>query len=808
MDVDASLLRSRAEIAFAELLVRSPDPSPEDLDALCVHHPDLSADLRRMQAELAGLRSVFSSARTGPTDAPDLGEFECTRLLGRGGMGEVWEARDRELDRTVAIKVLPATSEADASAQLRFQREAQAAGRIQHPAIVAVHETGEWRGRRYIVQELVPGGRTLRDEIEELRRAGNLPHDHFRRTAERFVLLAEALGAAHAAGVIHRDIKPQNVLLTPQGEPKVADFGLAWLEGSEGLSRAGEFLGTYLYASPEQLERPGHAGEASDVFSLAATLYECLTLRRPFEGDTVAEIAHAVTTREPSPPHRVRRRCPIELSLLCMKALEKRPQARYASMQEFGADLTRFLEYRAISARPPSPWRRLQKWARRHPTAASVMTLLTLALAVVLGLYIQAEGLRAEANSRTLEARQESAVRQEVVEFLLGLFAEADPDLVGSEDPRARELLARGVAHIRSGAIVEPEVRARLLAAMATVHAKLGEFQEANTMAAEAVALWGQLGKLEHPEAVTARTLLGTTFLDRGDNAAAGRNLAPIVSRWRAAGDIPAATAVDALVGLASAWAGLDRIAEAERAFVEAEQVAATLAEDPPRHLYLAQDRHTRLLRGRDSSAAEQRLRSALAERAALRGSGSPFWLEPLMNLALVLQDQGEFEEADELYEEALLAIEASLGPEHPRALTVLNNMATSSAAQGRLAEAEECYRELLARRERLFGAEDEGAYVVRANLANCLIGAGRFDEALAILPRLRADLERAYGDADPRALSTRCSVAVTQAGLGRFEDAAGTLRDVLALLSPESPIRASVETALEEYEAAARAED
>jgi len=810
---DPSRLRSRAEIVFAEFLARRPSLSPDDVTTLCGEHAELEPELRRMHAELVGMRSMLAAApgADAGVQVPRIEGFECLSLLGRGGMAEVWEARDLALGRRVAVKVMTAALDASDVALQRFEREAQAASRVQHRSIVAVHASGSSGGRSYIVQELVPGGRTLRDEIEALRRAGQPPPGHARRTAERFAALAAGLAAAHAAGIVHRDLKPQNVLCGPGGELLVSDFGLAHVLGDERLSRTGEFLGTYPYASPEQFHGDPRAIDAkSDVFSLGATLYECLTLVRPFEAFGPKAIARAVLSEDPEPPHRRCRWVPEELSLICMKALEKRPQERYASMDALREDLRAFLEHKAVTARAPGAWRRGQKWCRRHPTAASAIALGAAAFGVVLALYLRAEGLRREASQargdalrQAEEARRESRARQAVVDFLVGLFDRGDPEL--ADDPRASEVVARGIDDVREAAQLEPDVRARLLVALASVHTKLGRFQEATEVAEEALELWRALGDEHQVEAVDARLLLANTLLDRQDGAAARAHFEPVVERWHARADLPARTAAEALLGLAASRPTEE--GETETLLDEAEELARGLDEHPPRLLYRIQDRRVRNALGRgDALRAEELLRDVLVEREPLRGTGSTFWLEPLANRALALQKLERLDEAEAAYGEAYAAVVSGLGADHPRALTLRNNLATLYTDLGRLAEAESLLAEVIERRERLYGAEDEGLFVLRFNLGKCIVDQGRYEEGRTRLASLAADLRARYGPQDSRIVLAESAVAESFLREGRPDEAAERLRRLLEDLPADSPLRAVLERGL--AQCAARAGD
>ena len=283
------------------------------------------------------------------------GDFELTRELGKGGMGVVWEAVDRTLRRRVALKILPVQVELVPQALLRFQREAQAGGRISHAGIVAIHAFGQHAGTHYIAQELVADGRTLADLIGERRRQTEVPAGYYHDVAQLFVRAADALQVVHDAGVVHRDIKPSNILLDGGGNPKVADFGLAQVEDALALSRTGDFAGTPYYMSPEQAAaRRIGIDHRTDVFSLGVTLYETLTLSRPFEGDTSQEVLEKILMDDPPEPRRLRARMPRDLSVICLKAMQKKRDRRYPSMRAFAEDLQRFLAGETIRARAPS----------------------------------------------------------------------------------------------------------------------------------------------------------------------------------------------------------------------------------------------------------------------------------------------------------------------------------------------------------------------------------------------------------------------------------------------------------------------
>ena len=275
------------------------------------------------------------------------GRYELHRRLGRGGMAEVYLARDQLLDRPVAVKVLFPALATDQGFVERFRREAQAAANLQHPNIVSVFDWGEANGTYFIVMEYVEG-HTL---AEMLRDEGRLHPD---RAAEITADIAAALGFAHRNRVVHRDVKPGNVLITRDGGVKVADFGIARAlsdSTDQNLTKTGSVMGTATYFSPEQA-RGAAVDPRSDIYSLGCVLYEMTTGHPPFTGDSAVAIAYKHVQENPLPPRRYDPALPETLEAITLKCLAKNPANRYPGAQDLRADLRRFLDGSRIMAEP------------------------------------------------------------------------------------------------------------------------------------------------------------------------------------------------------------------------------------------------------------------------------------------------------------------------------------------------------------------------------------------------------------------------------------------------------------------------
>jgi WD40 repeat protein len=311
-----------------------------------------------------------------PTDEaatawPHIPGYEILGVLGQGGMGVVYQARQIRLDRVVALKVIRHGQNADPEQRRRFQAEARAVGQLQHPHIVRVFEVGEHQGLPYFSLEVCPGG-TLGRKLADTSPAAP-------QAAVLVEKLAAAMHAAHEAGILHRDLKPANVLFTAAGEPKVADFGLAKWLGDPGPTRTGAVLGTASYMAPEQAGGNKEVGPAADVWALGAILYECLTGRPPFQAATALATLRQVVSEEPAPVWRLRPKVPHDLAAICHKCLQKDPTNRYGSAAALAEDLRRFQAGAVVAARPQAAVGKALRWPRRHPGAAALLVAAVLA---------------------------------------------------------------------------------------------------------------------------------------------------------------------------------------------------------------------------------------------------------------------------------------------------------------------------------------------------------------------------------------------------------------------------------------------
>ena len=335
-----------------------------------------------------------------------IGDYLLEEEIARGGMGVVYRARQRSLNRLVAVKMLLGGAFAGIQFLARFRREATSAARLRHPNIVPIFEIGEHEGHAYFSMELVEGG-TLSTLLHE----GPLPPQ---RAAELLVALADAVHYAHEQGILHRDLKPANILLDADRRPRITDFGLASdTAANGGLTITGDVLATPAYMAPEQAKgKSAETTRGSDVYGLGALLYHTLTGRPPFQAARAAEVMCQVIENEPVSPRQINPVVPADLDIICLKCLEKDPLRRYATALELKEDVERFLRGEPILAKPITTLERAWKWAKRRPIQASLgsvvaLLLLTLTIGGPLA-AIRINSSRNQANISATKARQEA----------------------------------------------------------------------------------------------------------------------------------------------------------------------------------------------------------------------------------------------------------------------------------------------------------------------------------------------------------------------------------------------------------------
>ncbi len=568
------------------------------VESVCAQHPGLASRLRDRLADLQRLGLL------GEEQAPEaIGPYRILGPLGQGGMSVVYLAWDEQLGKRVALKASRTPLSSDDRSRARFRQEISAITSLDHKGIVPLLEVGEAEGRPYFTMEFVPGA-TLAQLVERLLASGQSPVDVSGATIAtmvgelgrrvlgdkplpqndavwpatwieavvRWMLeVAEALEHAHARQVIHRDVKPSNVLVSVEGCARLFDMGLARLGDAPGLTRSGDFTGTPYYVSPEQLG--GHlkdVDQRTDIFSLGVTLYELLTFRRPFDGPSTAHVFRQIMDKDPAMPRRLEPRLPPDLETICLTALEKNPEARYQSMHDLAADLRRFLEFRPVRARPVGWFRRGVRFMRRSPARA---TAALLALFVVVGLPA---GLvwanRAIADERDLaetsaaEATLQAELSARVTRFVVDLFELTPKDQERAESVTAREILDRGAAVIPTGFEDQPLHRAALMRASGRVYRNMGLFQRALPLLDRAYAIYQRERGVDELETISLLAELAEVHWRVGGREASLALCVRSLEGFERAGHGDHELAVRCRMTFAAVSSELGRPAEAERA--------------------------------------------------------------------------------------------------------------------------------------------------------------------------------------------------------------------------------------------------
>jgi tetratricopeptide (TPR) repeat protein len=539
------------------------DGQTPDRAGLLARYPELAAEMAEFFAEqdrfaswTEPLRPVARAARletpaaeatagNGQAPAPatsvgSFGDYELLRVLGQGGMGVVYEARHRPLNRVVALKMIPAGRWASETDVHRFRNEAEAVAHLDHPHIVPIYDVGEHDGQPYFAMKLIEGGSLapvgVRGQESGIR--GQTP----REAARLVAVVARAVHHAHQRGILHRDLKPSNVLLDAAGRPYVTDFGLAKrLHGStdDSLTQPGALVGTPGYVAPEQATTSkGAATVASDVYGLGAILYALLTGGPPFRGDDLLDTLEQVWHREPEPPRKCNPLIDRDLELICLKCLEKDPRRRYPSAEALAEELDRYLDGLPLACtRPVGGAERLWRWYLRNVVLASLGMAAALSLAAVAVVSVVAAFRLAAVNEQERLSRAEAVEsRQLAVESVNRFFKKVSENKglrTHGQEPVLKELLADAkelyeqLLRVKGGDPAVEAQRGQATLGLAQITADLGDSDEAVRLFQQARATFERLTH-DHPvvsahqvSLVTALHQLGRQYQLGGQDARA-----------------------------------------------------------------------------------------------------------------------------------------------------------------------------------------------------------------------------------------------------------------------------------------------
>ena len=707
-------------------------------------------------------------------EGAEVGDFKLLSILGHGGMGQVWEAEETTIQRRVALKLLHPHFELSDKGLERFEREAQAGGRLTHPGIVQIYSVGEADGRHYMAQELVEGSFTLADALNEFRQLDEIPDSYYARTAALFVRIGKALEHAHDQGVIHRDIKPSNLLISPDDQPKVADFGLAMMEDQLSLSRTGEFMGTPYYMSPEQAAtRRMGIDHRTDVFSLGATFYEALTLIRPFNGDTSQQVFQQILLADPPNPREVRSRVPRDLAVICLKALEKMPEQRYLSMGAFVEDLERYLNELPILAKPPTTAQRAIKWVRRHPTKSAASAVAATAFIAVSGFWLRAKQAEAEAATALVEVEREreaTAGALEIAKQERDRAVKAEGEAARDRDlaeQRAMELQqvsdfqARQLSDVDVEAIgetIRTMVQGRALAAGERVG------RDPDVLAEEGAALEEMLSSADFTG--LALGVLDQHVFQRALHESEGLGHQPLVR----------AQLLQTVANTRRNLGLLDRALEPQREALKIRR--EELGDD---HAYTLASIHNLALLLCDQgmlNEAEPLTREAVEGYKRTLGDDHAYTLTSTNNLGLLLHDQGKYEEAEEMTWDALERSRNALGDEAVITWALIRSLGTLLHAQNKLGDAEPVLAQTLTYDREKLGDENRLTLGSITNLSSVLHAQGKLVEAEPLCREALAGYRKVLGDGHPHTLTSINLLALVLRDKGDLEEAEQLFRE------------------------------
>jgi tetratricopeptide (TPR) repeat protein len=707
------------------------------------------------------------------------GDYELLEEIARGGMGVVYRARQLSLNRPVALKMIAAGQLATPGAVQRFHTEAEAGARLDHPHIVPIYEIGQYEGQQYFSMKLIEGG-TLADLSPKFK--GQSPKS-VEAAARLIGTVARAVHYAHQRGILHRDLKPTNILLDEQGEPHVTDFGLAKLaEDDSSLTMSSAVLGTPVYMAPEQAA--GGAKQlttAADIYSLGAILYELLTGRPPFRAETAVETLRQVCETEPVSPQTLNSAVDRDLETICLKCLSKDPQQRYGSAELLAEDLERWRKGEPILARPVGAAEKAWRWCRRRPVVAGLM--LAVLVALVAGLVVSNWFYLREKAARQQAVADEQELRA-IFQFLTeDVLFQATPEQNSREKQLTLEkAVTEATDRLDKNAEIrrQPKVEATLRLAFGRTYHKLGKSKEADQNLRRAFELRRREFGPTNLATLEAEYCLAEYLVELPHEYPEAGTLSREVWQWRQR--LLGAEHPDTLEALQEYEITLYETAHV----TEAEQIARlilpirerTRGLDDAATLDALQNLEGCVVNRGDHAQAEKLCREIIT-RCERSRTNKTVRLMTVKELAWIRTLQGDPAEADRLMTDAIPLAAREFGPTHYLTLHLQRVLARALADEGCFVEAETLAGSTLSERLRQT-MDPEGNGRTMLILGRALAQQGKLDEAehwlQAALPLLREHIR------------TKDVSAVLAANwLGAIQVARGAYPEAEVLLLPDS---------------------
>jgi tetratricopeptide (TPR) repeat protein len=771
-------ISTRARELFKRLSELPPEEKSQKLEHECAKDPEVRAEVEALLRSFEEAGSFLETPALGSyaLEASDDGiqdpvgrkidDFTVHRVLATGGMGAVYEAQQDSPSRRVALKILK-PSAVSPSTLRRFEFESEILARLRHPGIAQIYAAGSFKNHRgvtqpYFAMEFIPEALP----IVEFANAKRLNREE---RVKLFATVAEAVHHGHQKGVIHRDLKPGNILVDASGQARIIDFGVARSTHSDFLTesaqtRTGQIIGTLSYMSPEQCEGdPDNLDTRSDVYSLGVVLYELLCGELPYAIQGVGLITGARMIREQTPrrPRRTDPTLPSDLEAILLKALEKEALSRYQSAAGFTADLRRFLRNEPVLAKPQSRIYSLRVFARRN--RAFVGSLVTLFLVLIAATIISA-GFAIEKNKeaqrrqlaetaaagRAAEAKENEALAGAVNEFLLDMFGQANPRL----NPHAKNTTIRQAADFAAQKIARapldpPVVEGLVQNVLADIYRGLGVYEVSIHHNTQAIAIFqSELGP-NHERTLRAVDRRGAILRSIGkfhEALAVYEDLVPRIREHQPASRLLlSALNTLAMVQLA--------VREPDKALAVAkEALALGPGVIPGVHDQLAESHQNLggvLQKTAQWADAERQFRIALGMRRELYGELHSTVAQSMNSLASVLDQLGRLEEAEDLARQTVTITEKLYENGHPLIGQALNNLGCRLSQHGKLQEAVSCYERAVQLWRKAWPQGHPELSAGMANLAGALHALGRFREAELLYGEALQGLRELYGDID-----------------------------------------------------------